>query len=140
MPVLNEIATRLASDGVGTVGGTSGDVIHIGTMPETDTTGTVIALYEYGGEAADLGFGVTSKVKYEYPRVQVVCRGTANDYATPRATADTVRNKLAQVQGVTLSGINYLLVRPLQSPFPMKRDEQHRFYFACNYAVEKEPS
>lgn len=138
MPVLNEIAAKLASLGLGTVGTT----IHIQTMPETDASSSgmpMCAVYEYGGLAADLGFGDTG-ILHEHPSVQVVFRGWPYDYATPRTSAGTAHNGLASVQGTTLSGTNYLLIRPSQSPFPIKKDEMHRWYIGCNYQIDKEPS
>jgi hypothetical protein len=133
MPVLNEIAAQLATLGLGTVGTT----IHIGMMPETPDV--CCAVYEYGGPPSDLGFGV-SGVQHETPGVQVVFRGSPGDYATPRTSAGTAHNGLAAVQGTTLSGTAYLTIRPVQSPFPLKRDANDRVYIACNYLANKEPS
>jgi hypothetical protein len=133
MPVVNEIAAQLATLGLGTVGTT----IHLGMMPETPDV--CCAVYEYGGPASDLGFGV-SGVQHETPGVQVVFRGTAGDYATPRTSAATAHNGLAAVQGTTLSGTKYLTIRPVQSPFLLKRDANDRVYIACNYLANKEPS
>lgn len=133
MGTLLELATYLADQGLGTVG----TDLHMGWMPnEPDVSG---AVYEYGGERAEHGFG-TPGVKFENPSVQVVFRGAPQDYEGPRAKAETAFLKLAEVQARELSGTRYLIVRPKQSPFEMKRDEAMRVYIACNFDVRKEPS
>ena len=130
---LQEIGALLATAGVGTVG-TS---LFLGYMPDQpDACG---AIYEYGGERAELGFGVPG-VQFENPSVQVVFRAGPQEYAAPRALAETAFRELAEVQATTLSGTRYLIVRPKQSPFEMKRDEAERVYIACNFDIRKEPS
>jgi hypothetical protein len=134
MAFLDEIATRVAT----AIGGTVGTNVFKGSMPNDPDA--CVAVYEYGGRAADHGFGVVTKVQHEHPAVQVLVRGIADDYSTPRTTAETIRNSLAQVQATTLSGVFYLLITPAQSPFLFKRDENERVYIACNYNCDKEPS
>ncbi len=133
MGTINEINALLATEGLGTVG----TDLFSGYMPDKpDACGCV---YEYGGERAELGFGVAG-VQFENPSVQVVFRGAPQDYAGPRAAAETAYRALAEVQATTLSSTRYLIVHPKQSPFEMKRDEAERVYIACNFDVRKEPS
>ncbi len=133
MPFLNEIATYLAANGVGVVA-TS---IFVGRMP--DAPDACCTLYEPPGLAPNHGFGVAG-IQFETPSVQVVCRGVPDDYATPRALAATAWNALSEVQGEALSGTNYNMITPRQSPFEMKRDERGRVHIAFNALCEKEPS
>ena len=100
---------------------------------------TCVTVYETGGAGADLGLGVDG-VQFEYPSIQVVCRGAPDDYATPRATAQLIYKGLPKVQAEALTGVYYHLVRPLQCPFLLKRDENRRVLIACNFACTKEPS
>jgi hypothetical protein len=133
--LLSEIGTFLAAQsGLGALGTT----LFLGAMPASpDVCG---ALYEYGGLAPSNGFGVVG-VQYEFPAVQVVFRGTKQDYATTRAKAETAYRALAGVQPDTLlSGTRYLQIRPQQAPFLMRRDDDDRVYFAANYVCEKELS
>lgn len=137
MAFLDEIAAKLAALGCGTVGTT----IHKGMMPETPDA--CVAVYEYGGVAPEFGFD-TAGIRYETPAVQVVCRGVAHDYTTPRATAQTAYTGLAAVEATTLSGGGtsalYLTIHPQQSPFLMQRDDNNRVYIAFNCLCEKELS
>ncbi len=136
MALLNEIAAKVAALGLGTVGTT----IHIGMMPETPDV--CCAVYEYGGQPPEFGFG-TAGISYESPAVQVVFRGAAGDYATPRASAATAYNGLASVEATTLSGGTsafYHSIHPQQAPFLMRRDANDRVYIAFNCICEKELS
>ena len=139
MAVLNEIATKLASLGVGTLGTT----IHMGMMPETPDV--CCAVYEYGGLAPGYGFG-TAGIFVETPAIQVVCRGAKDDYATPRAAAQTAYIGLAAVEVTTLSSTGggtsalYYTIHPQQAPFMMQRDANGRVYIAFNCLCEKELS
>lgn len=138
MAVLNEIAAKLAALGIGTVGST----IHIGMMPETPDA--CVAVYETGGIAPDYGIG-TAGIKYETPAVQIVCRGVAYDYATPRANAATAYNGLASVEATTLSVTGgtsafYHWIHPQQAPFVMQRDSNNRVYIVFNVLCQKELS
>ena len=134
MSVLNEIAAKLAALSLGTVGTT----IHIGRIPATPDT--QCAVYEYPGLPPEGGMGVTG-IQFEYPSVQVVFRGAAHDYATPRASAETAFQGLADINpSTTLSGTVYHQVWPAGSPFVLKRDEAQRVLVAINFRVMKEPS
>lgn len=138
MAFLNEIATKLEGLGVGTVGST----IHVGVMPETPDACT--AIYEYGGLGPDYQFG-TAGINWETPAVQVVCRGTAYDYATPRANAKLAYEGLSAVEATTLSSTGgtsafYHWIHPQQAPFLMNRDANNRVYIAFNALAEKELS
>ncbi len=136
MAVLNEIAAKVASL-TGLVVGTS---IHLGMMPETPDV--CCAVYEYGGLAPEFGFG-TAGIFFETPAVQVVFRGTAYDYATPRASAATAYAGLAAVEASTLTGGTsafYHTVHPNGPPFMLQRDANQRVYIAFNCLCEKELS
>lgn len=133
MPFLNEIAAYLATNGIGTVE----TDLFIGRMPESPHA--CCAVRESGGLPPDHGFGVAG-IQFETPSVQVVCRGEAHDYVTPRALADTAWAKLAEVQATSLSGTFYNMITPRQSPFELKRDEKGRVHIAFNALCEKEPS
>lgn len=139
MAMLNEIAAKLAALGVGVVGTT----IFIGAMPETPAA--CCALYEYGGQAPEMGFG-TPGIAFETPAVQVVFRGEANDYAGPRALAETAYRGLTAVETATLSAgaggtsAFYHWIHAQQAPFLLRRDDSQRVYIAVNFYAEKELS
>lgn len=133
MSVLNEIAAHLATLGVGVVG-TS---LFIGTLPDSPVV--CGAVYEYGGLASEMGFGAAG-VKYETPAVQVVFRGDPEDYAGPRAKAETAYRGLAAVEAELLGATFYHWIHPQQPPFLLKRDENERVLIAFNVLCEKELS
>jgi hypothetical protein len=139
MPVLDEIAAKLAALGVGTVGTT----IFTGYMPETPDE--CCCVYEYGGTGPEMGFG-SPGIHYERPSVQVVFRGptpgpgVTTSYSGPRALAETAYRGLAEVEATTLSGTFYHTVIPQQAPFLMKRDDAKRVYIAFNAVATKELS
>ena len=106
--------------------------------PTAGGTDQHVALYEYGGQPPVLKFGAAA-VHYEYPRLQVVCRGKPTDYAGPRAAAQLIYDGLTGVQTLTLGSTYYLMVRPLQAPFFLNRDDRRRVLIVSNYAVERRP-
>jgi len=135
--VLNDVAAFLSAQGLGTVGVD----IFIGFLPATPTP--CCAVFEYGGSAPSGGFGTYGTV-YEKPAVQVVFRGSPEDYLGPRTKAQTAFRALHAVApgalpGVTPSTPNYLLITPNQQPFIMERDANRCVKIACNYSCEKEP-
>lgn len=134
MTVLTELRTYLASE----LSLTYGTDLFTHRMP--DTPDAVLVLYETGGSGAALGLGVDG-VQFESPAVQVVCRGAALDFDTPRAQAESAFVALAKIQAESLSGTPYLLVRPLNSPNgALGPDEKNRPRFSFNVLVEKELS
>lgn len=130
--VLPELTTYLATQGIGT----AGTNLFYGILP--DTPDALVTLFEYGGfpNEPDLGTGGTT-TRFEYPRIQMLCRGVKDDYDGPRLKAQQVVAALTAVVNTTLSGIYYISVIPLQAPFFLRRDENFRVEFACNFQVSK---
>ena len=108
--------------------------VYLGQMP--DTPDTACALLEYGGRAPSYTFG-TRGIDTEYPRLQVLCRGEANDYLAARELAETAYATLAAVANESIDSTHYQAVTPLQPPFLLKRDERDRVYVAFNVEVAK---
>lgn len=133
MGVLEEVGQKLEDLGVGTLGAD----LFLGNLPEAPPA--CAAVYETGGLAPEMGFGAPG-VKIQTPGLQLVFRGAAEDYATPRARAAAAYAGLAAVQAETLSGTFFHWIHPQQEPFLMDRDESERPLIAFNVLVEKEPS
>jgi len=70
--------------------------------------------------------------------VQVVVRGAPNDYATPRATIQTIYENVAEIETEDLSGTRYYLSEPMQNPFALDVDEQDRPSLAFNVILTKD--
>jgi len=133
MPVLDDIAVFVATTaGLGTVGT---DVFK-GIMPPTPDV--CAAVYEYGGLPPDYALG-TAGISQEYPRVQIVVRGAAQDYDGPRDRAETAYQAIAAVANTTVNSVRYQYINPLQAPFFLKRDENDRVYIAFNVEAGKDP-
>lgn len=129
---LPELSAYLATQGIGTVGST----IFEDFLPPTPDA--CVALFEYGGRADHniRAFG-QAELTREFPRVQVLVRGAADDYGTPRVKIQDVLRALTRVMTVTLSGIEYYTATPLQSPFTLERDGMRRYVLAVNFEFFK---
>ena len=97
---------------------------------------SVVALRETGGFPSQHvhGRGAGQAIVDE-PTVQVVTR--AKDYQTAMATARTAYGVLDGLRDTVLNGLLYHLVRALQPPFFLMRDENHRFLCAFNVHVQR---
>lgn len=128
--VLAELVTYLATQSIGTA---ATDLFY-GLMPESPDA--CVVLYEYGGMPNEPDLG-TPNTRLEFPRVQVVTRGVKNDYDGPRLKAQDVVTALTKIANQTLSGVSYKAVQAIQPPFFLRRDDNFRVEFACNFQVTK---
>src|ERR1051325_6921886 len=126
--LLDEIGAYLQSLSLGTVG----TDLFLGSTP--DSPDACVTVREYGGEAPEFTLGPS--VAYEQPRIQIVCRAGVADYAAARTKAEAIYRAL-NVAEATLSATHYLRIEPLQSPFPIGRDENNRWEIAFNCSVMK---
>jgi hypothetical protein len=138
MAVVHEVAARLAS----ALSLSLGTTLFRDELPETSVLAGVVRVT--GGLETETGFGVLGS-QFEWPALQVVFRGVPNDVDGPRDKAQLAHDDLAKVEAVTLtaSGVSsafYHFIHPQQPPFPLKKDEQGRRYYAVNVLVKKEPS
>lgn len=132
--VLTEVGTYLASQ----LSLTQGTTLFLGGIPETPDV--MLAIQEYPGEAGDYQFGAAG-LRWEYPRIQIVCRGAPNDYSTPRDQAASAHTALAAISVSSLTGTEYLLAMPLQPPNGiLGQDDSGRWRISFNCRVWKEPS
>lgn len=134
--ILAEVASYLVTQGVFTGQGTTGGAtpLFTGKLPaQPDVCG---ALMEYGGKSAEFDLGRTA-IRLEFPRFQLICRGVRDDYAGPRQLAQNAFIQLSNVINQTLSGVRYLTIDGMQSPFFLRRDTNDRVEIVCNYEVMK---
>lgn len=78
-------------------------------------------------------------IRLERPRIQVVCRGGADDYLGPRSQAELIYRSLALIRGMTLGTAQYIAVIP-SPPFLVGRDANARYLICVNAEVTKTPS
>lgn|SRR5574341_1913696 len=141
MPLLEAVATYLASVGEGTVKtsspqtGTPWLIYKGGAVPGDNAD--AITLSETPGNAPIDEMGATvGAVVAEEPGLQVIARHL--DYSQARAKAESLWGKLHKLGETVLSGTRYLYVRAQQSPFPIGRDSSNRWMVGFNAIVSKE--
>lgn len=135
--LLSDISAYLAAEGVGTVWtGSAGDIFEAKRPDEPDKCLTV---YRGGGGGIERAIGVDG-IARERPNIQIICRGERGDSDAPQQMAEDAYVALGGVQAETLSGTVYLMISPLQSPFPMGDDEDGRPLIVFNCSVWKELS
>jgi len=122
--LLDDIASYLQTNGVGTVGVD----IFLGSWPVGPNN--AVAIFEYAGEPPDLHW------PGEYPGLQVQVRNKS--YEAGRQKIEQVKNVLHGVAETVVNNHRYLLIRANQSPFFLERDENNRAVFVCNFRVIKE--
>lgn len=128
--LLSELGQYLQDQSVATLGTN----LFRGKLP--DTPDSCLALFEYAGREPLRAFrGSPGQAVAERPRLQVVSRSKTYDAAM--SGAQVVFGKLDGLGDTTMSGVNYLWIEALQSPFLMTRDENERVLIACNYEVVK---
>lgn len=141
MPLLQEIGSYLAAQGIGTLG----TDLFLGVMEDQPDICT--ALYESGGQAPIRAMRGTPGQVVQRPRLQVVCRATQLNYLTARDQAGAIYRLLDGLGDTVMStstgssgGTRYLFIAAVAEPFLMGRDLTSRVLVAANYDVVKDPS
>lgn len=135
MPILDEIAARLAAQGAGIVGGD----IKVGSkaiIPTDD--GPYLSLTETGGGGS---MRTHNGTPVAMPTVHILSRAKA--YNVARAKLMLAWNALGGDKGlhnVTLSGTFYQSITPRQQPTDIGLDAAGRLMIVFNIEVEKAPS
>lgn len=132
MSVLDDLASRLASEGVGTVG----TDVWKGGLPDGDdiTADPIIAVVETPG-AAPLAVMGTAADPVRQPRCQLVGRGSG--YAATRSLVQSAVDAVEMLD-VTINGNRYLAVEALQEPFTLGTDDDGFHRIAVNVQVTRE--
>jgi hypothetical protein len=100
-----------------------------------DMPNDAMAVQEYAGARPWHVKGVQA-AEIENPRFQILVRSGARNYVGGRQLIEDAYTFLDGFSGV-LSGVEYVSIRAIQSPFPLGRDENGRWRFACNFEVLK---
>ena len=129
MGMIEEIGAYLEAAGIGTQGT---DLFLNGLPPDPDAA---VAIQEYGGEAPVFVHG-TAGVSEERRRFQMTAR--AATVAAAMSQAQAGHALLCAIRNQALGGTTwYVGIYPLQSPWPLGKDENGRARVVCNYRVEK---
>lgn len=127
--LLDDIATYLASKGIGTVGVD----LRKGFMP--DSPDNLVVLFEYAGEPTEMTMGDGDST-LERPGLQVRVRNKS--YPDGRAKIQSVADTLHGLAETVLGGKRYLLIRANQSPESIGQDANGRNEWVINFSVLKE--
>ena len=129
---LPEISAWLVTQNIGVANVT----IFEDFMPPTPNS--CVTVIEYGGRSApDVRVFGQAEIAREYPRVQILVRGEPDDYVTPRLKAQDAMRAMTRIMTTTLSSVNYYTSTPIQSVFPLVRDDLRRYVFAFNVELFK---
>jgi hypothetical protein len=110
--MLSEIATHLATGGIGTV-----DMdLFVAFMPDSPTS--CVCLYEYAGSPPDW---TQDGKKHMNPGLQVVARGTV--HATARAKLQAIEDLIDGVVNTTIGTSFYVGIWAAQSVVPLGWDK-----------------
>lgn len=110
--------------------GTRGTSIYIGLMPDNYVVTTMLT--PYSGRIVET---MASGTAINVPQLQVRVRGDVEDFATPQARAEAVKNLFALITNTTINGVVFLRVKPSSTVASMGRDENKRWEFVVNFEV-----
>ena len=111
--------------------GTEGEDLFKSDLPESPDS--AVAIFEYRGQAP---IRTSGGIAAEQPRFQVEVRDS--DYQAGRLKIEGIEQLLDGLANQTLNGTRYVWIAALDEPFLLRRDEQGRTVFACNFEVLKE--
>ena len=128
MALLDEIATRLQGQGVGTTGSTQSWFVAKGFLPPTPDK--CIALFETGGFPND----AHESALIDRPTFQVRVRSDAFGYSTGRTKIGAARTAL-EIGNSTLSGRRYVHIVAQSEPVSLGVDDNNRPALVMNFTA-----
>ena len=128
MTFLSDLAAHLAAAST-SPSLTVGTNLFIQSKP--DSPSTCVILYETGDQSPSQTFG-SGAPAYEHRGVQAVTR--ASGHADAESLAREVFDVMNLIVNETVGSTVVLRCEAKQSPFPLRRDSQHRMEFVCNYS------
>lgn len=135
--LLSDIGDYLQGQSLGLTQATN---LFLGWLPEfPNQPEAVVWIMESPGPSPMHEMG-QALFDHEQPHIQVNVRGTEAEYDTPRQLIDDIYQSLVSMPPQTLGGTSYILVKALQTPAFLERDDSNRLIFVCNFEVWKGPS
>ena len=123
--ILEELSSLLQTAGVGVSGTTLFKHALPAEGPVASNAPPQIALIEIGGMAPVRTLEVPPS-RYERPVISVVIRGAPHGYAAARQKAQDTWDVLDGIANQMLSGVHYLWIQSLRSPFWIRDDDLGR--------------
>lgn len=136
MAVLDDLGTYLEAQGVGLLGVSLFQGSIPQDAPHVAIQDSLIALIEVPG-LPPVHVHTQTQATYEQPMVQVATRGQPYGYAAARAQAQLAYVALDGLANVALSGVEYLWIQAMQSPFLLRIDELARPLLVFTIRVAK---
>ena len=130
--VVDGIKDLLVTAGVGTFAATTGWGLFIGIMP--DTPDTALAINQTGGQSR------SPRWRINYPSVQVMVRGRADDYRGAYDKAEEVMDNLVGIPSQDLNGDRWVAINAIGDVNWLGRDEKDRPMFSVNLSLIIEPA
>jgi len=124
--ILEAVGDYLVAQGQGTLGTN----LFLSLLP--DSPDVCVSLYESSGGEPRYVMSVSGQV-VDQPNLQVICRATRDDYPTARDKAETIRQLLEDVVGLSQSGVQILSIVPTGSVNPLGVDPEHRPLVSVNF-------
>jgi kynurenine formamidase len=123
---IESIATYLDDQGVATIG----TDLFVGFMPDAD--GTIVLLSESEGAIMETQ---GTALAVQKPQFQVMTVGDSFDYVNPKNKIEQIQSLLANLSNVTLSGVEFLSIRPQGTINALGQDDNQAFQFTANFEV-----
>lgn len=127
-----DIATYLAAavPSYGTVGGS------IGVNTFLDIANNEIAVFEFSGTPDLMTHGMIPA--FEYPKIQIQVRNVdaIQAFTICKNAYDYLRTKMDLV----INGNTYTVIKTVQRPKPLERDDQNRVINMCEFELERRAS
>ena len=127
---LEAVGDYIVANALGTYLSNGSGTLALGTLPEAPDA--VAVVYENAGQSPLFTMGAGGIVM-DYSMIQIVCRGSADDYETPRDRIVGIRNLLAGVVDVTSATIKIMRIEPMGNINALGIDAQRRFIFSANF-------
>lgn len=132
MSLLESVGTYLQAQGQGTLATN----LFLGLMPPSPDA--CVTLYENSVGAPMETMG-SAAVAVDLIGLQVIVRGTRDDYPTARDKALTVRTLLAGITETTLSGVHIHRISADTWPIPLGNDDLDRPQFSVRFRAMVRP-
>lgn len=128
--VTAELISWLVSDGQGTAGTT----LFREFMPADPDA--LVCLYAYGGSANEPEMGGRT-VRMEFPHVAAHSRGVKDEADAPCLKLVQIVTSFAKIGDQDISGVRYGAVMAIAPPSFLRKDDNGRFIYVCNFRITK---
>lgn len=116
----------------GIAGGASAWALRVGVM--TDAPDQQVAIFDAPGSNPN------PKFLLDFPSIQVIVRGSPDDYTNTYAKIKAVKDVLLGRDAGSVNGDRWDGVTGLGDIIPLGQDEKKRFKFSANYRIILEPA